>query len=141
MSVSHIYIFVFVLTHLLTEHETIFFFSFLRRQHRRPDRKLPRHAPHRLEGLPAPAVRPAGNRGVRRGGSCGFPEEAGAEQEVLLRRDKFGFCFVFSCAMNCFPVDRFSTFNVNLLFFFFSKDCTNVYIYKALRLGVNSRSF
>lgn len=30
----------------------------------------------------------AGNRGVRCGGSCGFPEETGEEQEVLLRREK-----------------------------------------------------
>lgn len=39
-----------------------------------------------MEGLPAAAVCSAGNRGVRCGGSCGFPEEAGEEQEVLLSR-------------------------------------------------------
>lgn len=55
-----------------------------RRQHRRPHGELPRHAPHGLEGVPAAAVRPAGHRGVRRGGGRGLPEEAGAKQEVLL---------------------------------------------------------
>lgn len=100
-----------------------------RRQHRRSDRKLPRHAADGLEGVPAAAVRSAGHRGVRRGGSRGFPEETREEQEVLLKerkkrereRDE----------TNCFQNDGLSTFNVK----FFSKDCTNVYIFEALRLG------
>lgn len=34
--------------------------------------------------------------------------------------------------MNCSPVERLSTSNVN---FCFPKDCTNVYIFEALRWG------
>lgn len=62
-------------------------FFWAHRQHRRPHRELPGNAAHRLEGLPAAAVLAAGNRGVCCGGSCGFPEEAGEEQEVLLRTE------------------------------------------------------
>lgn len=57
----------------------------LSRQRGRPDGELPRDAPHWLEGVPAAALLPAGHRGVRRGGGRGLPEEAGEEQEVLLR--------------------------------------------------------
>lgn len=38
----------------------------------------------------------------------------------------------FYCVTNCFPVMRLSTSNVKFLFLF-SKDCTNVYIFEALR--------
>ena len=55
------------------------------RQHRRSDRKLPGHGAHRLEGLPAAAVLPAGDRSLCGGGSRSFPKETRAKQEVLLK--------------------------------------------------------
>lgn len=91
---------------------TLFFTD---RQHRRSDRQLPRHPPHGLEGLPASAVCSAGDRGVRRGGSRGFPEEAGEEQEVLLKRG----------TSSERTVPRWQVEHMQCEFCF-SEDCTNV---------------
>lgn len=121
--------------------KTIASFVSPHRQHRRSDRKLPRDAAHWLEGVPAAAVLPAGNRGVCRGGSRGVPEETGEEQEVLLseaRKRKWWWwcwcCFV----MNCLPGNQSSTSNVK--FFCFLRDCTNVYIFWSTVSGVNHGS-
>lgn len=79
-------------------------------------------------------MRPAGDRGVRRGGSCGFPEETGEEQKVLLRRRRRQrrTRLVFLLERNkLFPDDGLSTLNVNL----FSTDGLNVCICEALRGG------
>lgn len=77
-------------------------------------------------------MRPAGDRGVRRGGSCGFPEETGEEQKVLLRRRRQRRTrLVFLLERNkLFPDDGLSTLNVNL----FSTGL-NVCICEALRGG------
>lgn len=95
-------------------------FFFVLRQHRRSDRELPWHAADRMEDLPAAAVRPAGHRGVRRGGRRGVPEETGEEQEVLLSR---------GAAWNEL-LSHMSTFNVN-----FAEDCINVGLWKHCSAG------
>lgn len=110
----------------------VYFLFFIDRQHWWSYWQLPWHPPHRLEGLPASAVCSAGNCSVCCGGSCGFPEETGEEQEVLLRREEKNLIreVLWNELLSRWQIEH------TQCEFFFSKDCTNVYLWStALRVN------